>query len=418
MTKPGLHLLACLALLAWPGAAYASGFQLYEQSASALGRGSAVVASEDEPAAAWFNPAALSFGPRAGAALSGMLLRPETRFSSDDGVTSHARRRTRAVPGLYGHVAVTSRVHLGLAVNVPFGLALAWPQDWPGSHFAVNTKIAVLEINPSVAVRLHERIALAAGVRAVRGTVGMSARLPAIMNDALTELDGSDWGVGANLGVLVRLLPDRLHLGATYRSRVRLNFHGQAHFTPEIPEMGAVTQGTRSTITLPDVIVLGVLVRPWPRVDLSAEVSQTRWSTFNRLAVEFDHPSVNLSPVDRGEHNPLSLRLGAQVALPRVALTLRTGFSFDQTSVTPETIAPSGPDAHRLGFCLGVGTRVGRVGVDLGYMRAQYLEARANPPPLRSDGFDPAQSPAGRYQSAVNQLALTVSVSFDRGLAP
>jgi hypothetical protein len=61
---------------------------------------------------------------------------------------------------------------------------------------------------------------------------------------------------------------------------------------------------------------------------------------------------------------------------------------------------------------LGVGARVGRVGVDLGAMRAHYLEARANPPPLRSDGFDPAQSLPGRYRSAVNQLALTVSVLF------
>jgi len=222
--------------------------------------------------------------------------------------------------------------------------------------------------------------------------------------------------VGANLGVLVRVLPDRLHLGATYRSRVRLKFDGQAHFTPEIPAMGAVTQSARSTITLPDLIVLGVSVRPWPRLDVGAEVSQTRWSTFNRLAVEFDQPNVTLSPVDRGRHNPLGARLGAQYSLSRIALALRAGLSFNQTSVSSTTIAPSGPDANRLGFCLGVGTRVGRVGVDLGYMRAEYLAARADPPPLRSDGFDPAQSPAGQYRSAVHQLALSLSVLFDRGL--
>jgi long-chain fatty acid transport protein len=410
------HLLAGLALTVWPGVSWASGFLLYEQSASALGRGSAVVASEDEPAAAWFNPAALPFGPRAGVALSGMLLRPETRFQGDDGVTTNSLGHTWALPALYAHAAVAPRVHLGLAINVPFGLAVAWPKDWPGSHFAVNTKISVVEINPSVAVRLHDRVALAAGVRAGRGSVSMSARLPAIMNDALAELDGTTWGVGANLGVLVRVLPERLHLAATYRSRVRLKFDGQARFSPEIPEMGAVTQGAHSTITLPDLIVFGLLFRPWPRLDLAAEVSQTRWSTFNRLAVEFDQPSVNLSPVDRGRHNPLSVRLGAQHSLSRIALDLRAGFSFDQTSVASSTIAPSGPDGNRLGFCLGLGTRVGRLGLDLGYMRAQYLEAEASPPPLRSDGFDPAQSPAGRYRSAVHQVALTLSVLFDRGL--
>jgi long-chain fatty acid transport protein len=416
--NPGKYLLAGLlmAFVTRPGGALASGFLLYEQSASALGRGSAVVASDDEPAAAWFNPAALSYGSPTGVALSGMLIRPETGFQSDDGASSDSLRRSRLLPALYAHTALTDRIHPGLAVNVPFGMDVAWPKDWPGAHFAVSTKIWVLELNPSVAVRLHDRVALAAGVRAVRGSVAMSARLPEIMNDSLAQLDGSAWGVGANAGVLVRVLPDRLHLAATYRSRVRLSFDGQAHFSPEIPEMGVITQGARAAITLPDVIVLGVLVRPWPRLDLGAEVSQTRWSTFNRLAVEFDQPSVNLSPIERGDRNPLSVRLGGQYALSRVALALRAGFSFDQTSEAPDTISPSGPDANRLGFCLGLGTRMGRVGVDLGYMRAHYLEARANPPPLRSDGFDPAQSPAGGYQSAVNQLALTVSVLLDRGL--
>jgi long-chain fatty acid transport protein len=409
-----LPLLAGLLVAAWPGVSRASGFLLYEQSASALGRGSAVVASEDEPAAAFYNPAALPFGAPAGVALSGMLIRPETRFQGDDGVTTNSLRHTWALPALYAHATVTPRVHLGLAINVPFGMAVAWPKDWPASHFAVNTNISVFELNPSVAVRLHDRVALAAGVRAVRGAVTMSARLPAIMNDALAELDGTTWGAGANLGLLVRLWPERLHLGATYRSRVRLKFDGQAHFTPEIPEMGAVTQGARSTITLPDLIVLGALVRATTGLDLGAEVSQTRWSTFNRLAVDFDQPNVNLSPVDRSRRNPLSVRLGAQYALPRVAVALRTGFSFDQSSATAGTISPSGPDANRLGFCVGMGARVGRVGVDVGYMRAQYLEARANPPPLRSDGFDPAQSLPGRYRSAVNQLALTISVLFAR----
>jgi long-chain fatty acid transport protein len=414
----GRHLLAglVLAFAACPNAARASGFLLYEQSASALGRGSAVVASLDEPAAAWFNPAALPFGPRAGAALSGMLVRPETRFQSDDGITTDSLHRTKLVPALYAHAAVAARVHLGLAINVPFGLTMSWPKDWPGSRFAVSTNIQVIELNPSVAARLHDRLALAAGVRIARGSVSMSARLPEIMNNSLADLNGSAWGVGANLGVLLRLLPDRLHLGATYRSRVRLRFDGQAHFSPEIPEMGVVTQRAQSTITLPDVIVFGLLVRPWARLDLGVEVSQARWSTFNRLAVDFEQPSINLSPMERGQHNPLGVRLGAQYNLSRIALALRAGLSFDQTSVAPDAIAPSGPDANRLGFCLGLGSRLGRVGVDLGYMRALYLEARANPPPPRADGFDPAQSLAGRYRSATHQLALTLSLLFDRGL--
>ena len=79
------RVLAFFLLVAAPATAQASGFALYEQSASALGRGAAVSASTDEPAAAFYNPAALAFAARWGVSASGMLVRLGSRFSPSDG---------------------------------------------------------------------------------------------------------------------------------------------------------------------------------------------------------------------------------------------------------------------------------------------------------------------------------------------
>ena len=405
------RLLAFLLLVAAPATARASGFVLYEQSASALGRGAAVSASTDEPAAAFYNPATLVFAARWGVSASGMLVRFGSRFSpSDGGAGTDSLGRSYLVPARYAHAAVAERVRLALAIDVPFALAVAWPPDWSGARFATECKLYALSFNPSLAYRLTDRLSVAAGVSAVRGSVAIATGLPPAVGTGTVDLQGSAWGVGANLALLVRLLPDRLHVSATYRSRVRLALSGHARFSPEYPATGAVYQGARATVTWPDVIVVGVMVRPLPALELGAEAGPTLWSTFDRLAIDFAQPNMRMSPIERGQHNPWSARLGVQWWTPRRALALRAGLTFDQSSAAPATLAPSGPDSERLGFCVGAGYRVGRVGVDLGYMFAHFLDATATPPPVRSDGYDPAQSPAGVYRSAAHQLALTVSV--------
>jgi long-chain fatty acid transport protein len=405
------RLLAFLLFVAAPATARASGFVLYEQSASALGRGAAVSASTDEPAAAFYNPATLVFAARWGVSASGMLVRFGSRFSpSDGGAGTDSLGRSYLVPALYAHAAVAERVRLALAIDVPFALAVAWPPDWSGARFATECKLSALSFNPSLAVRLTDRLSVAAGVSAVRGSVAITTGLPLAVGAGSVDLQGSAWGVGANLALLLRLLPDRLNISATYRSRVRLALSGRAQFSPEYPDAGAVEQGARSTVTWPDLIVVGVMVRPLPALELGAEAGPTLWSTFDRLAIDFAQPNMRVSPIQRGQHNPWSARAGAEWWTPRRAWALRAGLTFDQSSAAPATLAPSGPDSERLGFCAGAGYRAGRWGVDLGYMFVHFFDATAAPPPVRTDGYDPAQSPAGVYRSAAHQLALTVSV--------
>src|SRR5512144_2871333 len=73
--------LLAAALLA-PARADAAGFLVYDLSAEALGKASAVSASTMEPAANWFNPAQLAFMGGYGASVGATTIVSSAKFTS------------------------------------------------------------------------------------------------------------------------------------------------------------------------------------------------------------------------------------------------------------------------------------------------------------------------------------------------
>jgi len=156
-----------LALAAVPATARASGFLLYEQSATALGKGSAMVASARDPSAAWFNPAALGFVTFAGAALNMAVLMPRTGFSPRlPGPNVESGSEPRLVPSLFAHVPLGDRVQMSLALLAPSTAALAQSakpdrgcresqtQSEPAVGFAQNRDGGGADLGPDT-VALH-----------------------------------------------------------------------------------------------------------------------------------------------------------------------------------------------------------------------------------------------------------------------
>lgn len=398
---------SAFALLFVPALAQASGFALTEQSASAVGRAGAVVASPQEPAAAWYNPAALAHMPGTNVAVGGLLSVPSSRFEPVVGASVDSTQSLHLVPALYASRALTDRLSLGLAINVPFALQIDWPRGWVGQRWGLFTRLWALQINPSLAWRLSEDWSVAAGLSAVRGSVDIVTGLLPEMGEGQVNLSGQTWGWGANLAALWRPSPT-FSAGLTYRRRVRLAFDGRATFSPEKPDFGAVNQGASAVITLPDLIVAGAQWRVRRDLTVAGEVGCTLWSTFDRLAIDFEQPSMRVAAVERGQHNPWSARAAVEWNAP-FALVVRAGGSFDQSTATSQTLSPAGPDSQRIAGAAGVGYRLGAWGVDAAYMLATFLPATATPPPVRADGYDPSQSPAGTYRSRAHIAGLTVS---------
>jgi long-chain fatty acid transport protein len=383
--------------------ARAGGFLIYEMSAEAMGKASAVSASTQEPAAVWFNPAAL-VNQGHGFSLSGVGVLARTRFQPADGSDEVKTKPGRFVlPTVFASARAHERVAVGLGIFPAFGLSVTWPEDWLGREHTIKAAIETVNFNPTVAVSLVPQLSLGVGVQIIRGAVELQNALPAVVGGTAT-IGGGSWGVGANAGLLYKALPERLHLAFTYRSRVKLSFDGRVDFDPHPDfEPSLPDQGGGADITLPDILTLGVMWRPVPSVELTFDPNLVLWSTFDRLVIDFE--SVADRILERHSKNTVALRLGVDWATPQPGLSARLGFIYDQNPAPPETLAPSLPDGNRLDFGAGVGYRWRWLKADVGYLLVYFLPAEAT---------TGREGPEGTYRSIAQLFGLTVSALFGR----
>jgi long-chain fatty acid transport protein len=378
--------------------AHASGFLIYDLSGEAIGRGSAVSAGVSEPSAVWFNPAALAFMGGTSASVGAVLVSARSRFSPSDGsAETRSERGNFVLPTVFAHSAITERVAVGMGVFTAFGIGIEWPDAWVGREAAIGASLQTVDLNPTVAVRLHPTLSVAAGFNAVRGVVDFNTGLPMLVGGNV-RLVGGTWGYGFNVAALYRPLPERLHLALTYRSRVSLDFSGQADFDPANPEFSRMLpdQGGTASITLPDIITLGVMGRPRPELSLGFDVNVVRWSSYDRIDIAFETaPSRSLQPHGR---DTFTVRAGADYATRWPGLHLRAGLIFDRSAITAENLGPGLPDANRLDGTVGAGYRWGRFKVDLGYMLVVFLEAPAT---------GEREGPVGTYNTLAHLVGLT-----------
>jgi long-chain fatty acid transport protein len=401
----GVAGLGLLVLAAAPvRRARASGFLIYDLSGEAIGRGSAVSAGISEPAAVWFNPAALAFMEGTTASVGGVLVSARSTFSpkvDDGGGDTDSKRGNFLLPTLFAHSAINDRVAVGMGVFTAFGIGIAWPDGWEGREAAIGASLQTVDFNPTVAVRLHPQLSVAAGFNAVRGVVDFNTGLPELVGGNV-RLVGGTWGYGWNVAALYRPLPERLHVALTYRSRVQLDFSGQADFdpNPEFERMLPDQSGTAS-ITLPDIVTLGVMGRPRPELSLGLDVNFVRWSSYDRIDIAFQTaPSRSLQP--HGS-DTFTVRAGADLATRVPGLHVRAGLIFDHSAISAENLGPGLPDANRIDGTVGAGYRRGRYKVDLGYMLVYFLASEAT---------GGREGPQGTYHSVAHLLGLTAAASW------
>ncbi|HVV16342.1 MAG TPA: outer membrane protein transport protein [Polyangia bacterium] len=390
--------LAAAATLGGARLCRAGGFLIYDLSGEAIGRGSAVAASTDEPAAIWFNPAALAFmGPAASA--GSVFVTAKSRFSPEGGgASTDSERGNFFLPTVFANTPVSNRVAVGLGVYTAFGIGVRWPDDWAGGEATVAASLETLAINPTVAVRLDHRLSLALGFDAVRGAVDFTNALPALAGGDV-RLGGGTWGFGGNAALLYRPLPNQLQVALTYRSRVRLKFDGQADFDPTHPDFAPALpdQPGTATITLPDAFTLGVMFRPRADLTLEADLNYVLWSTYDRIDIAFQSaPAHVIQPDGR---NAITARVGGDFRLPRPNLHLRAGFIFDQQTIPSASLGPGLPDGNRLDGTVGVGYTIDRFTADLGYMLVYVLPA---------DSTTGREGPIGTYHTIAQLVGLTL----------
>lgn len=347
-----------------PGAAWAGGFSTADKSAAAMGVGGSVTARADDPGVAAYNPGAALM--QAGLHFAGgTLLAAPTLWASGDGWTASTEGGVSTPPHLFARWSGES-IGAGLALTVPFGSQVRWPDDWPRRFELVEAKLTVLRVT-GYAGWHDERFAVAVGPFVDLGSLSLGRALDFIEAEGQVAVQTHAVGVGVTLGAFARVVDD-LDVGLAYTSRSSLSLEGWADFTTPPELRGRATDSEVSArIVTPDRLALGALWRPADGWDVSLDLELYLWSTVDELVLDFAVETMSDSRQPRDWSATVTPRAGASYAALDW-LRVRAGVFVDPSPVPASTLGPSSPDSTRVGVALGAGLALGaRVGLDVGY---------------------------------------------------
>jgi long-chain fatty acid transport protein len=333
--------------------ARAGGLEVAEQNAVSAATGGAGVARDDDPGAAWHDPAALadSGGLRVGLSLA--LARPSVEARAADGSwTTDNAAAWQTPPHLdasYAHGAWAG----GLALGVPFGGGVTWPQTWPGATQAVQTQLMDVRVAPFVAWRFGAlRVAVGAHADFARFQIARSLDFVDTTGSVRMDLTGHGFGVDASA---YWAATPALSFGVAYRGATHLALSGPAAFdAPAAFADKTPDQQARTTFDLPDELVVGARYTRGAYA-VVADLAYARWSVDPATIVSFASPQTPTAVQMNEWHDTLAARGGVEWRTGRAVV--RGGAAFDQSPVPTAYLGPSAPDGDRVALTAGASWR-------------------------------------------------------------
>lgn len=418
------------ALAGYGGAVSAAGFALIEQSASGVGNAFAgISASAEDAGTIFYNPAGMTHLPGRQVVVGVHAIDPSISFTNQGstlappapplaltgGNGGNAGSWTY-VPNLYLSWELNNDLWVGLGVNAPFGAKTNYEEGWVGRYQALDTKLTAININPSIAYKVNDKVSLGAGLSAQRADATLTKAIDFGLflgvpqsSDGSQELTASDWGYGFNLGALFQISPD-MRIGISYRSQIKYTLSGNSAFTnvpaPLAANPSFQNSAATADLTVPDSASLSVFQTFGDKWELMGDVTWTHWSVFDQLVVNFANgaPS-NITPENWQNSWRFSLGLNYKF---NESWKLRTGVAWDQTPVPNAQMRTARiPDNSRTWLAVG-GSWSFAKGASLDFSYAHLFVPST--PIDRTEQFSGVL--IGSYDNSINILSVQVVYSF------
>ncbi|MFT3734204.1 MAG: outer membrane protein transport protein [Rhodocyclaceae bacterium] len=397
------------------GAAQASGFQLLEQNASGLGNSYAGSAAVSENASIiFYNPAGMTRLQKREVSLGGNYIKPSYKFSNDGSSNAPTATGTDGgdagdpalVPNGYGSVGLSDNLFFGVGVSVPFGLKTEYSPDWVGRFQSLSFEIKTLNINPSLAYKIGDRVSLGFGLNWQRMEAEYRRMAAVVAPTTTVTLNATSEGWGWNAGGLFKV-SDNMDIGLSYRSKIKHKLQGML-----LSSNPAAESMAEARITLPDTAILSIRQQLSDDWEMLGDVSHTYWSRINTVPIvrtSGASEGTTAQTLDAHFRNTWRVALGATQKL-NSAWKVKYGVAYDQSPVrSTEERLVSLPDNDRIWVSLGTQWKMDKNStVDIG---AAYLY-------LRDTKVDNNQSSAGRgrvagvYSGSVTIFGAQYSLAF------
>jgi long-chain fatty acid transport protein len=370
--------------------AFASGYRIPEQSYNATAKAGANIASASGADAAYYNPAGAAWikdGWLTQVDLSYIYLSPaEYNDSRSSLYNGQAKAENFLLPTLFFLTPSWKDFRFGLSFTAPYGLAKRWDDLYPKTT-AEKFSLQVFDLNPTLTYALSDKFSIAGGVRMIyaSATVMSNGTVdPTTGTTASRYLSGSTTEWGYNLAADLRPTKE-LNMAVTFRSRVDLNFTGDAILSGQIynPALAGSPNGsgvfgnpyaglpysqipptvkTRGSVTVPAPAVLAFSIAyDFGKTTAELTVDRTYWSSYKYLDFSYDNPAVAKNPVisgafsgklNRDWHDTTAIRLGLEHKATD-KLTLMAGVCYDESPAPDYTLGFELPDSDAWLFSLG-----------------------------------------------------------------
>lgn len=372
--------------------AQAGSFGLIEQSSSTQGAAHAGAAALAEDASTiYFNPAGMTRLSGTQIVVGGHIIEAQADFTDkgSTGVTGPNSKtdQTGFVPNFYVSSEMDGGVFVGVGVNVPFGLATEYDENWIGRYHAVRSEIKSVNINPSIAWKPTDRVSVGFGLSIQYLELDLVTRLntgalcfglhptndPTCgagtpRPDSKIEQSGSSTEIGWNAGVLIEL-NDSSRLGVAYRSAIKHDVAGSTTYTLD-PALKAVADGATAatgfnilqsgslaaTAELPDSFSLSYVLDVSKEWTVLADWTWVGWNSLDTVTIREKGGVPGREPqLELAYQNTNRYSVGVNYHANE-SLVYRAGVALDETPIrSAETTSARIPGNDRTWLSVGAG---------------------------------------------------------------
>ena len=399
--------------------AYGGGLQSGVPSARAIGLGGTSSALTGDPTTLFSNGASLSFLHGTNLTLGATVTVPDYEFSGvlPSAATTKMQPQSLFPPAISLSHTFATGLGIGFTASIPYYVKTNWGVDWVGSRIVTASEIRGVQLSPTVAFRIGSHLAAGIGLQAVfvrmdhGRTIGslpdpQTGRFPTM---AMTG--SADVAYSFDLGLMYSPGAD-FALALSLRGRTTAEIsNGTVTYSADVvesSEAGPTTSTFATTVTLPERIRAGVMLRPFHGLLLTGEADLTRWSSMRGMTVRIGSPAVVRIVDQAGWKDVFSYRAGVELGLSDVMI--RAGAGYEASPIPDADLRPSIPDANcfHFGFGLGYAVEEGLL-LDLGVQIDRYADRTITNSSVLSS-FNEYLN--GTYRLSSTIVALTISYSW------
>jgi long-chain fatty acid transport protein len=382
-----LSLVSFVGVLACPSSVFALGTALPDQDAFATARGNAFVATADDPAAIFYNPAGISQldGMQTSIGAYGIVYSSSYKGAAG---SIDSKSELAVLPQFFSTWSFPKyNLTFGLGTYSPYGLRTEWPDN---TRLSTTGEVDYFRLNPVVAYQIIPTLSIAAGP-----TLNYSEADIKLNEGFVDHFRGRDTAAGYNAGILWH--PWEQHsFGVTYRSATDMNYSG--HATALVPPFTASIPSS-ANFHYPQSVVFGYSYRPTTNWNFESDAT---WSDWNCLQIVTVEPQQE--PLAFDWHPSWMFDFGATRYLGD-GWRLSGGYMYSMNSVPDNTFNPLVPDSDRHIFSVGVGKKYNHFSWDVAY-QLSWGPTRT----VSSDNYFPAAD--GSYEFLSHAITINFGYHF------